>query len=311
MPVDDRRPKVMLGIADSASEAPGCDAFIGALISLGSLLRRYLGKLDGRQLVVAISLPRRDYAAALVGAGWMLSAPAPNLTEPITTFRSTEQGAFLRAVTHDKVVSGRFTSLNESRTPARVITGGRTLVLSSVEAVAEIPGICESVIGDVPTPGYLAQLTAAVDTWRQRIASPPTDLAIVGTTKWLLDDFAALIGSSSAADDIAPLSNYVLPNVPKAATWATTVISSARLREIDPIPPDCLAVILDRYGAIKYLDEITVPIVVCIIDRSVADDSAAELVVQARVANSQPVDVSAFRWQSPPGVEALAFTVAL
>lgn len=305
------RPKVTLGIADSAGDPLTCDPFIGAFVSLGSLLRRYLPNLDGRQLVVAISVPRRDYAAALVGAGWMLSAPAPQLGEPTETLRAIKQGAHVRAVTRDKIVFGAFTCLDETRSPSRVLTGGKQLMLSSLEAVAEVPDIRESTSGAVPKSGYLAELTSTTATWRQRLAAPPTDLVMIGTTKWLLEDLSALIGSSSAEDDSAALSNYVLPDVPKAASWATALISSARLRETNPIPADCRAAILDRYGAIKYLDEITVPIVVCIIDRSVADDSAAELVVQARVANSQPIDLTSLRWQCPLGFEALAFTVAL
>lgn len=305
------RPRVTLGIADEVDDVLASDPFIGGFVSLGSLLRRYLPNLGGRQLVVAVSVPRRDYAAALVGAGWMLSASAPDLGDPVGAFRRMSQGMFARAVTSEAVVSGAFTRIDEARPPARVLIGGKVLTLSSLRAVTALDSSCESTKGDMPKPGYLAHLTSAADSWYQRIAAPPRDLAIVGTTKWLLKDFASLIGGSLSSDDSAPLSNYVLPNVAKAAAWGTTIISSAQLRENDPIPAECQAVILDRYGAIKYLDEITVPIVVCIIDRSVADDSAAELVVQARVANSQPIGLKSLRWTCPTGFEAMAFTVAL
>ena len=60
----------MLGIADEAGVPLASDYFIGLFVLLGSLLRRYLSKLEGRQLVVALSVPCRDYAAALIGAGW-------------------------------------------------------------------------------------------------------------------------------------------------------------------------------------------------------------------------------------------------
>ena len=43
------------------------DPWIGAFVSLGSRLRRYADTVSGRQLVVAVSVPRRDYAAALIG----------------------------------------------------------------------------------------------------------------------------------------------------------------------------------------------------------------------------------------------------
>ena len=61
------RPRIMLGIADEAGAPLTGDPFIGAFVSLGSLLRRYLPRLEGRQLVVALSVPCRDYTAARFG----------------------------------------------------------------------------------------------------------------------------------------------------------------------------------------------------------------------------------------------------
>lgn len=306
-------PRIMLGIADEAGAPLKGDSFIGAFVSIGSLLRRYLPRLEGRQLVVALSVPCRDYAAALIGAGWMLSAPVPELGEPIDVFRHADRDTYLRAVTEKRVVTGRFTSLDEARTPPRVLTGGKSRTVDWYKAVSVLSDACDNIAGDVPEPGFLAALTGAETTWLRRIAAPAQDLALIGTSKWLREDLAACVGNG-AEDGAAgtPLANYVLPIADKAATWATTVISSPRLGEGNTIPSHCTAAILDRYGAIKYLNGITVPIVVCIIDRSVADDSAAELVVQARVSNSRPVSVKDdLRWQPPVGVEALAFTVAL
>jgi hypothetical protein len=63
------RPRLMLGIADKSGTPLMGDPFIGAFVSLGALLRRYLSRFEGRQLVVALSVPCRDYAAALIGTG--------------------------------------------------------------------------------------------------------------------------------------------------------------------------------------------------------------------------------------------------
>ena len=240
-------PRAVLGIADQLCSPLASDSFITAFVLLGSALRRYLPSLDGRQLVVALSVPRRDYVAALIGAGWMMSAPAPKLDAPVDVFRAVEPGTYLRAVTEQEVITGVFTCLNEARTPPRVITGGTTRALSFYRAVAQLPHASENVEGDVPEPGFLGRLTGAAESWLERIAAPTTDLALIGTTKWLLDDLAALVGNS-ANDDAgsAPLANYVLPEVPKAATWATAVIPAARMRENNPIPSHCASVILDR-----------------------------------------------------------------
>lgn len=311
MTADAMRPRVVLGIADEAGAPLAGDPFIGAFVSFGSLLRRYLPRLEGRQLVLALSVPRRDYVAALIGAGWMLSGPAPELDEPIDVFRRADRQTYLRAVTEKRVVTGLFTSLDETRTPPRVLTGGKKRTVDWYKAVAVLADACDNIADDVPEPGFLAALTGTETTWLERIAAPAQDLALVGTSKWLREDLAARVGN--AAEDRGagtPLANYLLPITDKAATWATAVVPSARLGE-GKIPPQRTAVILDGYGAIKYLHEITVPIVVCVIDRSIADDSSAELVVQARLSNSRPVSIKQdLRWQPPAGVEALAFTAA-
>ena len=313
------RPRTLLGMADDPADSLLSDPFIGAFISLGSLLRGQLFGLQGRQLVVAVSVPRRDYAAALIGTGWMLKAPVPSLAEPMEVFRWAEaqrqagQPAYLRAVTEKNVVAGVCSRLDETKTPARVTIGGKTRTVDWYRAVTVLPERCANVENDVADPGFLGELTQVAQTWRERVASPPDDLALVGTAKWLQDDLRACIGNG--ADDLPAgtrLENYVLPIGNDSATWATAIITSARLSEGSAIPQQCRLAILDRYGAIKYLNEIETPIVVCVIDRSVADDSAAELIVQARVANSRPISiVNELRWKPPTGVEALGFTVAL
>lgn len=307
------RPRVMLGIADERTDPLAPHAFIGALVGLGSLLRRYVMTLEGRQLVVAVSVPRRDYVAALIGTGWMLSSPAPNLNAPLEVFRAAVRNTYLRAVTEKKVLSGSFSHLDESRTPPRVLTGGKTRTVDWYRAVAVLDDPCPNIERDLPEPGFLAELSGIGDTWFARMAAPPRDLALVGTVSWLREDLAALIGNGG--DDAAasaPLANYVLPISDRAASWATTVVPSARLGEGDAIPSRCVTTILDRYGAIKYLNDITTPVVVCVIDRSVGDDSAAELVVAARVSNSRPVSMKDdLHWHPPLGIEALAFTVSL
>jgi hypothetical protein len=313
------RPRTVLGIADGPGEPLLSDSFVGGFVSLGSLLRSQLPSLEGRQLVVAITVPRRDFAAALIGTGWMLKAPVPGLADAMEIFhwaeasRQAGQPPHLRAVTEKNVVVGVFAKLDETKTPPRVTIGGKTRSVDWYKAVAILPGPCENVENDLPDAGFLGELTKAAETWQHRLAEPPQDLALVGTSKWLLDDLEACIGNGASMTTCGtPLENYVLPVGNKRATWATAVIPSARLSEGSAIPKNCALAILDRYGAIKYLNEIETPIAVCIIDRSVADESAAELVVQARVANSKPVSIlDDLRWTPPPGVEALGFTVAL
>lgn len=306
-------PRVTLGLADEPGESLEGDSWVGAFVALGSRLRHFLPKLGDRQLIVALSVPRRDFCAALVGAGWMLSSRAPTLGEPIDVFRAASPGTALRAVTDKVIATGTFSRLDADRKDPRVLTAGRQFPLDRYKAVAVLDGECPTVIGEVPAPGFLAEFTGTAATWLSRVAAPPMDLALVGTAKWLWEDLAACIGNASGDGGLGtPLANYVLPVSDKAATWATEIIPATRLGEGGSIPADCTAAILDGHGAIKYLNDLTTPILVCIIDRSVADDSAAELVAQARAANSRPVSVKGeLQWHPAAGVEALAFTVAL
>ena len=307
------RPRRLLGLADHVGEPMVARPWIGSFVALGSLLRRYLSKLNGRQLVLAVSVPRRDYVAALIGSGWMLSSPAPVLDDPLAVFEASDQSTYLRAVTDKLIVTGRFSKMEAYSSGARVLTGGKLLPADRSRAVSVLDDDVESIVSEVPAGGYLAELTGAAASWLHRLAAPPMDLALVGTSKWLHADLQTVIGNgSSSGDSRTTLGTYVLPYDDRAATCSTPVITAARLGEGEALPESCVAVVLDRYGAIKYLNEITVPIVVCIVDRSVADESATETIVEARHNNSQPVSVvDELRWCPPTAVEALAFTVAV
>ena len=313
MEADVTRPRMLLGLADLPDEPLQGDSWIGSFLALGVRLRKYLPTLAGRQLVVALSVPRRDYVAALVGTGWMLSSPAPELDEPIEVFRAASPGAYLRAVTDTVVDSGVFTKLEEDRSDPRVTTGGITRLVAFYKAVAVLDTACENVQTEVPNSGFLGEWTGVSRTWLQRMAAPSADLVLVGTKKWLHEDLEACIGDAGFEGGMGTrLENYVLPTGGKAGTWATKIIPAARLAEGESLPPRCAAVVLDRYGAIKYLDDMEVPIVVCVVDRSVADDSSAELIMQARLSNSRPVSSGDdLGWYPPAGVEAIAFTVAI
>ncbi|OAN33469.1 hypothetical protein A4X16_06930 [Microbacterium sp. H83] len=288
-------------------------SWIGSFVSLGSLLRRYLAKLDERQLVVAISVPRRDYVGALIGSGWMLSSPVAGLDKPLAVFEASDRSTWLRAVTDKLIVTGRFTNLEAHSSGPRVRTGGKYLPVDRYRAVSVLDEECESVVGQVPAGGYLADLTGASASWLERLAAPPMDLALVGTSKWIREDLEAVIGDGTAEGALGTrLGTYVLPFEPRAATWSTSIVSASRLGEGELLSESCLMAILDRYGAIKYLNDVTVPIVVCIVDRSVADESAAETLIEARHSHSQPISVvDELHWQPPTAVEVMAFTVAI
>ncbi|MYJ75682.1 MAG: hypothetical protein F4089_11535 [Gammaproteobacteria bacterium] len=166
--------------------------------------------------------------------------------------------------------------------------------------------------------GRWARLDAS---WDDRLASPAADLAIVGTRKWLEDDISASLGIGGEAgahsnvpaeQEVDTIAGLLLPKNEKSATWFTRLFASSRLADELPLPSDIRAAVLDGAGAIKYLTEIEAPLVICILDRSVADDTAGEVLVQLRNTRGEPCSLSEdLGWHAPAGVEALAFTVPL
>ncbi|KQR52904.1 hypothetical protein ASF88_12485 [Leifsonia sp. Leaf336] len=148
--------------------------------------------------------------------------------------------------------------------------------------------------------------------WERRLVAPAADVAIVGTKSWILDDLEGVLARGDDADGDA-IETLLLPKTDKSATWFTRIYSSAGFGEqLASLPEDLNLVILDGQAAIRYLNGILVPVVVCIFDRSVADETAAEQVVQLRNSRGAPLSLASdLGWAAPTGVEAFAFTVAL
>ncbi len=312
-----------LGQAEPAS-------WIGPLVALGARASRFIGQFDGRQLVVAISVPQRDFAAALIGCGWVMASPEPKRTDPLEVLRGLQPHTPVRVVTTRDVIADYFTRLNEATDPPRAHLGGSQWQVSGISAVEVLEDLPTPARTLRPSPGALGRLARIEESWDIRLASPAADLAIVGTLSWLREELDALVSREDeipvpihhasgidarnvgVAQDVGSLGNVLLPHGPKAATWFTRLYASAKFADQFPLPDDVRAVVLDGAGATKYLSQIGVPVVICVLDRSVADETAAEIVVQLRNSRGEPVSLrEGLEWTPPAGVEALAFTVAL
>jgi hypothetical protein len=144
------------------------------------------------------------------------------------------------------------------------------------------------------------------------LASPPQDLAVVGTRKWLIEDIGASLAVDAPGASGDQIAQLVLPNDETAAAWWTEFISSVRQGESLTVRSEVNAVILDGNGAIKFLSEVDSLVAICIIDRSVADETGSEVLLQLRNSGSEAFSLrDELGWRPPPGVEALAFLVAL
>lgn len=305
-------PPVQLELSESAREPGRAAPWIGPLLALGTRAARYSRRSTGRQLVVALSVPKRDFAASLIGCGWVLASEAPTLPEPLEILRGMEPGQPLRAVNGRQVITGTFSSLDERAQPPRAGFAGSSWRVDSIRALAPINEIDQPERAPRPEPGSVERMARLDLAWDARLARPAADLAIVGTLTWLKDDFEAHLARENDQLPSSRIGSLLMPKSRRAATWYTRVYASARLADQLPIPEDVTAVILDGNGAIKYLAEIEVPVVICVLDRSVADETAAELIIQLRNTRGEPLSLSGdIGWHPPTGVEALAFTAAL
>lgn len=304
-------PNVLLSLAENPDSEPVQSAWIGPILALGTRLARRADDFSGRQLIIAISVPSREYAAALVGTGWTLGrAPVQATIDPLTVLRGALPRAHYRAVNATHVISGPFQGLDETRPPARVTLAGHW-------AVDRMEGVAPVAEGDPaekmprPTIGSIGRLTGVDRDWVRRLVAPAADLAIVGTKSWISDDLEAVLARGDDPDGDA-LATLLLPRTEKSATWFSRIYSSSGFADQLPLPDDVSLTILDGQGAIRYLNDVLSPIVVCVFDRSVADESAAEQVMQLRNSRGEPIALSTqLGWAPPAGVEALGFTVAL
>jgi hypothetical protein len=287
-------------------------------------------------LVVVLSVPQRDFAAALIGCGWVMNSAVAKLPEPIDVLRQVDPGTPVRVVTHNEVIADHFRDIDETKKPPRVRLTGSQWLVTGVHAAAVIDhDLDRSVRMPRPTPGAVARIARMDTAWDARLAAPKADLAIVGTLKWLSEDLAAYLsregepvvpellltelrklGIAERAREISglggTLADLLLPAGKQCATWFTRLYASARFSDYLPLPTNVRAAILDGAGAIKHVAEVEAPIVICILDRSVADETAAEMVVQLRNSRGEPISLEEdLRWKPPAGIEALAFTVAL
>jgi len=301
-----------LAIAEDREGPFQAAPWIGPLVALGSRVSRYVDEHPERQLVVVISLPRRDFGAVLVGCGWVMASKAPVLASPIELLRSAEPGVAIRAVNEQYVVSGTFGSLDELATPPRANFAGSGWQVDKIKALALVDGPVPSSRSTRPEVGSVGRLARLDTHWEARLARPAADLAIVGTMTWLKEDLAAFVSREEDLADPTAIVDLLLPDASKLATWFTRMYAASGFADELPLPADVDGVILDGAGAIKYLGDVEAAAIICILDRSIADETAAETVVQIRNSRGEPISISEdLRWRAPAGVEALAYTVAL
>jgi hypothetical protein len=286
-------------------------AWAGSLLALGACVAQHAESRDGSQLVVAVTVPVRDLAAVLIGCGWMLKHDPDIPGDPADTVATLTRNTPVRMVTDQQVVAHRYFELVPSQTGPRIHVGASYWALDRIRQLTAVPDLAEQRFGrrDIGTPGSLTRLTGQSPTWAARQCAPRTDLAILGTKSWLEDDMNGYVGwgHEPAADKIGSI---LLPDTEGGPTWATRIYAAQVLQDLE-LPPDVRLAVLDGASAIRWLSAVESDVVVAVIDRRTTDDIAAETVMQVRARSVQLLELKALGWHPPPGVEALAFKVAL
>lgn len=302
-------PRTTFSLADSAESAPVNVSWAADLLALGARLARHADTLRNRQLVVAISVPRRDFAAALIGAGWTLTRPIrAGVGSPLEVAKELGPNAWYRAVNKSYVYVGELRELNEAVSPARMRFAGSHFEVTGFLRMAPSAALDGARREDRVHPGSVVRYARADESWADRMVAPAQDLAIVGIASRLSADLDAVLCRVGDSDGDL-LKTLLMPWSSDSATWFSRIFSSATL---DEVPSGFDAVILDGQSAIKYVAEILAPIVVCILDRSVADETQAENLVNMRRTEGVPVDlVRELDWHPPMGIETMAFEVRL
>lgn len=301
-----RRPQGSLTLSEDRLGSATAASWIGRILMLGSRASYWSRSHPDWQLVIAVSVPARDFAAALIGCGWMMAAPAPRLKPVREVAASLAPGAPARAVTQTKVITGLFQGVDAERDRLRM---GGQWQLGKVRAITELPYLDAQRAQPLVEPGVISRMAGLATDWAARMCRPAADLALIGTLKWLREDIAAFLGRG---DELEPIANILLPEDLRGATWSTRLYAASRLDDEFSLPVDLRAVVLDGATAATYLPAIETPVVIAVLDRSVADESVAELVVRYRNNRGEPLSVEHdVRWAPPTGIEALGFRVPL
>lgn len=287
--------------------------WVRELIALGGLAHRYASNMDEeQQLVIALSLPTRSFAAVLVAAGWVLAQPIPKLESPSYFFEHLEPGTPIRVVTDDYVITDDFKEFDKSDGTVR-LRKQQSWKLDKVRAAAVSLGTGGSWRLPLPIPGDLATWANRNTLWNFKLARPPKEVAIIGTNKWLLDDLQAEVtmedSSAQENGNTANSLSALLTPFGDQDDEAFVELRSARRWDEEPeLREEVLLAIFDGSSAISRLSEVDCAVSIALIDRSLVDDSGSEAVLQLRYSNSEPISLrDSLHWKTGSPIEALAF----
>ena len=307
-------------LSERPYESFAAGEWIYQLVALGSRLSKYINFVESEQVIVVISVPSREFVAALIAYGWVLEKPVRPRMLPLEVIRLAQPGEIVRLVNKEEVVCGRFDRidcLKESGTGARVIVSGHKWALERLSAAAIV---ANAPVGDgelrrkqLPLLRNTLSAVDDNDRWDRWLAPMSEDIAIIGPKKRLNADLEVSL-LRSETDDVSAgaIRRVVIPNEPDAAVWNTGIFSPSNLSEDSAIIGQKQLVILDGSEAISLLEDVSSPLVVCIFDRQKPHQWACDYLRAQKAYSCELIDLAEkVRWTPLPGIEATAFRVKL
>ena len=284
----------------------------GSLVGLGARLARMRKSSNEAQTIVVITLPQRNLAASLIACGWILTSSDTKSLVQLDKLNELVVGRDIRLSTDKYLVSGRLNAVELDGPDPRLRVGPSAWKIEKVTAVSQAPDGVPSTKIEIPPVNDLAEMAGWGLDWSQRLVCGNPEVLIVGTLKWLEEDLDVCWRRSTSTLTQRPMRQIVMPRSEECPSSFLDAKSAAVLAEELPLDDELDLVILDGAPAIRYLNEITSPTVVCIIDRSMADETAQESILQRRNTRGQPFSVrEELKWPVPVEFEALGFKVPL
>lgn len=283
--------------------------WIGNLTALGEAVAQ-LASGGRAQTVIAVTAPTRNFAAILIAAGYLLAAPPVASREWQDRANVLQRGSPVRLLLNDRTVVGNFYGYHKKPGGDRVHVDGANWKVGHILGLEAADDHKETEFGHALTPprGGFVSTRISEPAWGQIYHTSTTRVTIVGTKSRLEPELSLSLTTTASPRTFDRLQNIVRPRLGRSPCWASTILPGGT-EDLSEIPMETELTILDGASAIRWLPEITTPLVIAVIDRSTADESAPATALQLR-ASGQSID-DLLDWHPTTGIESLAFRVSL
>lgn len=283
----------------------------GKLLAFGARLARAQLR-PGVQLVTVVTVPARDYAALLIGAGWILTRPVLFPTSVADTAKALKSGDSVRAVIRGNLVTGRFHRLHMSAGIQCVQIGPSSWPLSYIQHLALDDELTEARYGKIAIPpmGSLVSRSGLASRWAENFSSSSLSLSFIGIASRLCSDLDVSIGWADAEDQLDRLADILRLDDGYSSPCRASEVVSGSADVVEEVDPRTHLAILDGNTGVRWLESLLCPLVVCVIDRSTERSELEDTILSSRAAGSifNPKDIG---WPGAEGIEVMAYEVQL